>query len=152
MDESHFNAWKYQHPGAGYRSRRQLIWATLLFIGSLLAIKLWPLALALFAASLVCLLISSKKILVGSRYLICGSEIVYFANLARLDRYDTLGTLRLTSHDQACFVLEREKFPTNARKADKISRNKAAKFAKVADRIVAQVRAANPAAMIEYHC
>lgn len=151
MDESRFSTWKYQYRGPGYRSRARKILAGALLLGALLALREPPLAIFLFVAFLVVLLTPSRKILVGPRYLLCGSEIVYFANIDRVDRDEVDGTLRLGGSDSLSFVLERDKFPSNARKEDKIRRNRAAKFAKVADRIVAQVRAANPAAEIRVH-
>ncbi len=153
MDESRFAAWKYQHPGAGYRSRQRLLWAAALFIASLFfASKLWPLAIVLFIASLITVLTSTRKILVGTRYLICGSEIVYFANVERVDRDDVAGILRLTGNDGRSLLIDRDKFPTNARKAHKILNNKLAKFTKVAERIITHVQAANPAADIQVRC
>lgn len=153
MSESRLNAWKYQHAGAASRSRRHRWLAGGLLVGSLLALKWPPLALFLFVASVIVFLLSAtKKILVGGRYLICGSEIVYFANVARVERNDVAGTLALHSPNGRSLLIERDKFPSNARKADKIRKNKAAKFAKVAERIITHVQAANPAADIEVHC
>lgn len=152
MDESRFSAWKYQYRGPGYRSRARKLWAAALLLAGLLAYSIPPLAIFLFVAFLMVLLSPSRKILVGPRYLLCGGEIVYFANIDRVDRDDSAGTLRLTGADGRGFVLERDKFPSAARKADKIRRNQAAKFAKVADQVVGRVRAAAPAAVIEYHC
>lgn len=151
MDESRFSAWKYRHPGPGYRSRARKLWAAALLLAGLLAYSIPPLAIFLFVGFLL-LLKPSRKILLGPRYLLCGGEIVYFANIDRVDRDDIAGTLRLTGADGRGFVLERDKFPSAARKTDKIRRNQAAKFAKVAEQVVGRVRAAAPAAVIEYHC
>ena len=41
-------------------------------------------------------------------------------------------------------MLERDKFPTGARKADKIKKNKAAKFDKVSSKIIEKVKKAAP--------
>lgn len=151
MDESRFSAWKYQYRGPGYRSRARKLWAAALLLAGLLAYSIPPLAIFLFVSFLL-LLKPSRKILLGPRYLLCGGEIVYFANIDRVDRDDIAGTLRLTGADGRGFVLERDKFPSAARKTDKIRRNQAAKFAKVAEQVVGRVRAAAPAAVIEYHC
>jgi hypothetical protein len=58
------------------------------------------------------------------------------------------GTLRVQSSNGQNFVLERDKFPTNARKADKIKKNKAVKFDKVADKLIEKVRKAAPGASL----
>ena len=57
--------------------------------------------------------------------------------------------LAKTSHEGPVLRLERDKFPTNARKPDKITRNKATKFEKVSARIVEHVRKAAPATPLE---
>ena len=49
------------------------------------------------------------------------------------------GTLELFGADGPVLRLERDKFPTNARKPDKITRNKATKFEKVSARIIERV-------------
>lgn len=151
MDESRFSSWKYRHAGRGSRSRAQKLLAAALLFGSLLALSEPPLAIFLGIVGLVALFAGSKKLFVGPRYLLCGSEIVYFANVDRVDRDEIAGTLRLSVADGRSFVLERDKFPSNARKEDKIRRNQAAKFAKAAEQVVGRIRAANPAAVIEYH-
>ena len=55
----------------------------------------------------------------------------------------TKGSLHVQSANGQSFVLERDKFPTGARKADKIAKNKAAKFEKVSNKIIEKVRKAN---------
>ena len=152
MDTSRFNTWKYRHDGPGLRQRWQLPLAAIGFIVSLAAISLPFLAFPAFIIALLALFVTSRKILLGSRYLICGGDIIYYANVQRIDRDNVAGRLSLSLPDAVPFTLEREKFPTNARKADKIRRNRDAKFAKVADRIVLHVQAANPAADIRVHC
>lgn len=151
MDESRLTAWKYRHAGPASRSRGQKLLAAALFAGSLLALQLPPLAFFLFAGALLALFAGTRKLLLGPRYLICGGEIVYFANIERVDRDEVAGTLSLAAAGAPPFVLERAKFPTAARKSAKIARNRAAKFAKVAERIVSAVRAANPGVEIHVH-
>ncbi|MGB2881176.1 MAG: hypothetical protein WBC08_05310, partial [Rhodoferax sp.] len=77
-------------------------------------------------------------------YLLCGNSIVYYANVNRLTLSGANGTLRLQSQNGKSFVLERDKFPTGARKADKIKKNKAAKFDKVSSKIIEKVKKAAP--------
>lgn len=149
MDEPRFATWKYAYQGPGIRNRLQPWLAAVAFIAGLFAWKiLIPLAIFLFFVALIALLARSKKLMVGPRYLICGEHIVYFANVARLERNDTLGRLCLVSANGSRLDIERDKFPTNARKADKILRNKAAKFVKVANHLVERVRKASPTADI----
>lgn len=146
MNESRFATWKYNYKGPGYRSRLQYWFAAGFFGASLLARQIWPLAIFLLVVSLLILLVTRKKLLVNARYLICGEQIVYFANVVRVEHDDGAGKLRLVSADGSKLLLERDKFPTNARKADKIARNKAAKFDKVARHLTERVRRASPAA------
>ena len=51
----------------------------------------------------------------------------------------------VTSASGKQFVLERERFPTNARKTGKIAHNRAVKFDKVSAKIVEKVCKASPA-------
>jgi hypothetical protein len=150
MDEPRLASWKYQHNAAGSRSKRQLWLAGILFVACLLTAKpLPPLAVFLLIVTLLVFFNTSKTIMVGPRYLICGEQIVYFANITRVKIDGSKGTLRLTSLDGSALTLERSKFPTNARKADKIKRNQAAKFSKVAKNLSERVRKAAPEAVIE---
>jgi hypothetical protein len=146
MDESRFATWKYEYEGPGTRSRLQYWFAAGFFCGSLLARQIWPLALFLLAISLFILVFTRKTLLINARYLICGEHIVYFANVVRVERDDSAGKLLLVSADGSRLLLERDKFPTNARKTDKIARNKATKFDKVAGHLTERVRRASPAA------
>jgi len=85
-----------------------------------------------------------KPLMIASRYLILGDRIMYFGSVAsaRLDKEKQ--TLTLTARRGAPLVIAADKFPTNARKADKIRVNKGAKFDKVTDRIITRLRAAAP--------
>lgn len=146
MNKSRFATWKYDHKGPGYRSRLQYWFAAGFFGASLIARQILPLAIFLMVISLFILVFTRKKLLVNARYLICGEHIVYFANVVRVERDDSAGKLCLVSADGSKLLLERNKFPTNARKADKIARNRAAKFDKVAKHLTERVRQASPAA------
>lgn len=97
----------------------------------------------------IAMLVSARqqnKIIVSNRYLIAGAEIVYFANVSRLVREER--RLLLTHLGGQVFVLEADRFPSNARKADKIARHQAEKFSRVADRLLAHVRIAAPGAVM----
>lgn len=148
MDESRFTTWKYRHPGPGYQTPARRWWAGGLLLASLPALTLPPLAVILFVAAVLVFFTRPRKLLVSPRYLICGERIVYFANVVRVERDDSAGQLRLTSADNSSVHIERDKFASKARKADKIRRNQAAKFVKVADHLVEHVRKAAPDAAI----
>ena len=152
MDTPRLNTWKYTHDGPGERKRWQTPLAIVLLLGSAISYKLIPLPFFLLVGGLIALFASSKKIQIGPRYLICGPHILYFANIERIERDDVAGRLILASADKLPLIIDREKFPTGARKSDKIKRNRQAKFAKVADRIIMQVQAANPHADIRVQC
>jgi hypothetical protein len=150
MDRTTFATWKYQHAGAGYRHRARVALAAALLVaalvaGTLFADKSMAPAIILFLLALVTYFHSRKVILVGPRYFICGNVIVYYANVTRMALNDGAGTLRLVTASGQNFTLERDNFPTGARKADKITKNKAAKFAKVSANLIAKVQRASPA-------
>jgi hypothetical protein len=84
-----------------------------------------------------------RQLLLGPRYLLCGNAIVYFGNVKRMTLTRSQGKLRLECTNGKAFVLERDKFPTGARKTDKIAKNKAKKFDKVSSKIMEKVRAAS---------
>lgn len=90
----------------------------------------------------------TRTLQLGPRYLLCGQQIVYYGNVKSALLSRAKGTLRVQAHNGQVFVLERDKFPTSARKAEKIRINKAAKFDKVADKIIEKVRQAAPRAEV----
>lgn len=81
-----------------------------------------------------------KTLMVTNRYIIIGENIVYFSNVsnARLNRQAE--TLEIISGKGKSMVVSSAKFPTNARKPDKIKLNRSNKFNKIADRIVARLK------------
>lgn len=111
---------------------------------------------ALTVAVVVLAVVSARGLPRGSRigmsrrYLVCGGEIVYFANVisATMDRHH--GVLRLVCADQRVFELRRQGFTTNARKPHKIEQNLQAKFGRVSGRILTRVRDTSPDAQITY--
>jgi len=150
MTPTEFAQFKYQHADAAVRSVARL-WFMGISLGVgliLLSMRSVPLPLALFAMAVpaVAWFSASRHLLLGPRYLLCGKAIVYYANVKHLSLSRTSGTLRVQSNNGQSFVLERDKFPTAARKAAKIKKNKAAKFDKVADKIIEKVRKAAPGA------
>ncbi len=89
-----------------------------------------------------------KPLLIASRYLILGDRIIYFGSVSRARLDKEKQSLTLTPKRGAPLVIAADKFPTNARKPDKIRVNRGAKFDKVAERIITRLRAAAPDAEI----
>lgn len=138
--------WKYKGgaplpPGP---LRQGLFYATLL-LALAVSILAFPGGLLVFAIPLLIRFAVPRELLIGPRYLLCGSDIVYFGNVDKVVLDEARGRMTLISGARPCFVLEREKFPTNARKSDKIAANKAAKFAKVSAKLLERIRQASPA-------
>jgi hypothetical protein len=147
MDATKFATWKYQHTGAGFRNPKQRIFAAILLLGALIAqfrFHALPASIPLCIMGLIAFFYSAKKIFLGPRYLICGSSIVYYNNVVRLALDEDAGNLLLVTAADQSFTLERDKFPTGARKADKIIKNKAAKFTKVSQNLIGKVLRASP--------
>lgn len=157
--------WKYQHEYSDQHSMKPVIIRALLcvclvplvgYAGSKLVLRLDASdALGVTGAAVVLSLVLTrslsrpvKRISVGPRYLICGTRIVYFANVTAANVDAPSGRLRLALAAGPEFQLEQRKFPTKARKQHKIALNTAAKFQKVTDRILAGVRRAAPQAPI----
>lgn len=148
MTPTEFALFKYQHADAATRSPARR-WFCGISLGVALLLILtrsidFPFSLLTLLVPVLAWATASKHLLLGPRYLLCGQTIVYYGNVKRLTLSRATGTLRVQAHNGKTFLLEREKFPTNARKADKIQKNKAAKFDKVADKIMDKVRSANP--------
>lgn len=144
MTPTEFALFKYQHA-----DRADVSPARLRFIYVSLAVAVVA-GLVTFGIGAVLLLVpavayftAGKQLKLGPRYLLCGKSIVYYANVKRVVRSGAKGSLQLQSANGQMFVLERDKFPTSARKADKIAKNKAAKFEKVSNKIIEKVRKAN---------
>ena len=142
-----YPSFKYAHPGLGKISRGRLI-ATLILLFALPVafFTVPPLALPLIIAALLVFFVRPKKLYLGPRYLLCGPDIVYYGNITRLTFSGPEGSLGLQTANGKVFVLDREKFPTHARKPDKVKNNKAAKFAKVSAKIIEKVRMQAPTA------
>lgn len=146
MDQVEFAVFKYRHEGhAGLSRGRRWLFYIGLGVAVVATFADFPAGIAVFFAPLMVYITVAKKLSLGPRYLLCGSNIVYYGNVTRLAMSAVDGKLSVRSANGKTFVLEREKFPTGARKADKIRKNRAAKFDKVAAKIVERVRKASPA-------
>jgi hypothetical protein len=87
---------------------------------------------------------SAKGLFIGPRFLIAGDAIIYYANVSKatLDRQRQI--LTLVSEQGKRLVIEGERFPTNARKAEKIKINKTAKFEKVSEKVLQRLKGVTP--------
>lgn len=147
MEQPEFAVFKYRHAErAGMSRGRRVFFLLSLAAALIVAFFALPVGAVALLLPLIAYFGTARKLSLGTRYLLCGNSIVYYANVARLTLSEAQGTLRVESRNGQVFVLDREKFPTGARKSDKVARNKAAKFGKVAGKIVDKVRKAAPGA------
>jgi len=145
MDLQKFSAFKYQHDGQGsINAKRQWFIRITLGIAALATVLFFPFGGLLLLLPLIAYLSRPKLLYVGPRYLICGDKIVYFGNVNAMALDNSSGTLSLTPANAHRFTLERDKFPTSARKANKIKTNQAAKFEKVSAKLIQKVLKASP--------
>jgi hypothetical protein len=146
MDATRFSVMNYHHDGPRERGRVSRTLSTVLLLAAVaiaalnfphpaMAAALFPLAFWL----VLVLTAGQQRLYLGSRYLLCGARIVYFGTVRQIELDAAAGWMKLVRGDGQSFVLERERFPTGARKTDKIALNKAAKFDKAATRILARV-------------
>ena len=144
MTPTVFSTFKYEHTGRVVRNPKRLRFVYACLGMALLAKIFFPdgVPALLFLSLLGWFDTPRRQLLLGPRYLLCGENIVYYANVKQLTLTTAQGELRLVSANGKSFVLERDKFPTSARKADKISRNKSEKFDKVSAKIIDKVRSA----------
>ena len=139
-----FATFKYQHTDRPARSKPRMLIALACVVAAVPAM-VWvafPVGAVLLVAGLIAWFSAPRKLLLGPRYLLCGNTLVYFGNVKRMNLSSAQGKLRLECANGTTFVLERDKFPTGARKPNKIAKNKAAKFDKVSAKIMEKVRAA----------
>lgn len=143
-----FSLFKYQHTGAAARTRKHWI-----FIGLFVAIGIgvflyarhvFPFGIMAFVIALVIYAAAPKYLMLGSRYLLCGAQIVYYRNVKRIALSKVSGRMVLRLANGEEFVLERDKFPTGARHEPKITNNKTAKFDKVSGKIIEKIRQYQP--------
>lgn len=144
MTPTEFATFQYQHPDPAQPSRPRLIFTAVSLVAALVIAWLaFPPGAVALLVPLIAYFSASKHLLLGPRYLLCGKSIVYYGNVTRLTLSGAQGVLRVRSANGQEFVLERDKFPTSARKAPKIAKNKAVKFDKVSSKIIEKVRQAS---------
>jgi hypothetical protein len=145
MDLKKFSAFKYRHKSKAVVSPARWRFIKVAAVIALIMLFIFiPIALFAGVVALLAYLSAPRMLYVGPRYLICGETILYFNNVIRLELEPEDGTLKLVTANRESFLLEREAFPTNARKAGKIAANKAAKFSKASTRLIAKVMQAVP--------
>lgn len=128
--------------------RRYIIYVSLA-VGALAALLFFPFGALLFLVPLAAWVSAPHCLNIGPRYLVLGREVFYYANARHVVLSQARGTLRLFGDDGPSVTLKRSKLQTNARKPDKIARNKAAKFDKVCALIIERVRLLAPDAIVE---
>ena len=145
-----FALFKYPHGGRPLITpvRLGFIYASLA-AGVLASIVVFPFGAVLLLVPLVARLSAQRYLQIGPRYLLCGDTIVYYGNVRRMVLSRSVGTLALHCASGPPLLLVRDKFPTNARKADKITKNKADKFEKASARIIERVLRAAPGTPLE---
>ncbi len=89
----------------------------------------------------------SKPLVVASRYLILGDQIVYYRSVTRVHLDKGRQTLTISPSKGKPLVISADKFPTSARKIDKIKANQAVKFGKVSGKIIERLNAVVPEAV-----
>ena len=145
MDLPQLSEYKYQHTGRVVLSgKRKRVFFGSLLLAVLVSILFFPFGLVALIAPLLVFLTRPRTLSIGPRYLICGNDIVYFANVTQVELVESTGRLSLQTSSGKTVLIERERFPTNARKTNKIAANKAAKFNKVSAKIMEKVRRATP--------
>lgn len=141
-----FAVFKYKHGSRTAMSPRRCNWVIgALALAAVGTIVFFPGGLALYLVPLLIWLTVPRQLALGPRYLVCGEVIVYYGNVDRIIVDHQAGRLTLVSAGDRRFSIERERFPTGARKTHKIAANKEAKFSKVAGKLIEKIRQASPA-------
>ena len=135
---------KYQHADPVSAGWVWLAWWTILALVAASTFFLGPLGVVLTIVVVILMIkrVRRRSIYLGDRYFVCGNTIAYYRNIKRMELRP--GHLSLHWGEKGTFRLEQDRFPTNARKAEKIAKNKAAKFEKVSQRIVRKVLVDSP--------
>ena len=145
LEQPQLATFKYKHgTRARLTTQRKIFVALCLILAGMLSFVFFPFAIVAGLVSLVVFFTRGRTLAVGPRYLICGDEIIYYANVTQMALNEPLGRLELTLSSGKHFTLEREQFPTGARKTHKIAANQAAKFNKVSSRIIEKIRRTRP--------
>ncbi len=153
MDTSQFSTFKYSHSDPVYRSTLRKVIAAVFFL-----ISGWfffyvsrhvdsgaiPVGVIILFIGLGVYGGVPRNLMIGSRYLLCGQTIIYYANVVRIVLYVNSGELEIYTNKNKKFVLERDKFPTGARHEPKITNNKTEKFNKVSAKLIEKIERVQP--------
>lgn len=145
MNEKFFS-YKYNHGGDAYRSpKRKALCFALAIIALGMNFLFFPFAIPLFIIPAIAWFAAPTMIYIGPRYLICNSTIMYFAEITHTTPFDdamSTGLFVATGQHGRKLAIERDRFPSNARKDHKIRAHREKKFAKLANRIALAAQAA----------
>ena len=146
LEHPQLTTFKYKHGSpVPLTTGRKLFFAVTLMLAAGVSYLDFPDGLVVFVIPFFVFIGRGRFLRLGPRYLVCGDDIVYFANVTQITLQQGEGKLHLKTSSGKSFTLDRDKFPTGARKAAKIAINKAAKFDKVSAKIIDKIRRASPA-------
>lgn len=147
MEQKEFATYGYQIDNSMNKLAGAAIVSVFIAIACSAALSPWFLLLLLLPAGIGVYVKRSgisKPLLIASRYLILGNRIVYYRTISHATLDKAKQTLTMVTGRGRTMVISADKFPTNARKPDKIRINRAAKFDKVTGRIIARLRDSSP--------
>lgn len=146
MSDALFSSFKYKHGERFDLSPRARFGLLALVAAAVFSLGTWPWLAAACAIAAVAVwgldTASQPGLLVGPRFLVCGKAIVYYRDLASVRTLP--GGLVLQPRGQPALRIAADRFPTNARKAVKISINQGKKFDKARGKILQRVRSQAP--------
>jgi hypothetical protein len=149
MAAKEFPEYKYE---SGVKSGRGLtifIIIALSFAILIAGVSLSPIILILFVIPIYLAVRNAQSgnpdiIYITDRYLIVGNKVIYFSNIneSKLDKEKSIMTI--STVDGNTIQIGASHFPTNARKPEKIAKNKKDKFIKATERISARLKELSP--------
>lgn len=80
-----------------------------------------------------------KKMYLGVRRIVCGNSVLYYGNISRVVVHRDAGWMVLESATGSSLRIVEDKFPTSARKPEKIKKNRSEKFNRVVEKVLARV-------------
>lgn len=87
----------------------------------------------------------NNKILITDRCVIIGEKVIYYNNLARASiNHNDSSIFDIVTKNRKHYVIETDRFPTNARKSWKIEKNKKNKFEKITNKILENIAKCAP--------
>lgn len=146
LEQPQLAVFKYKHgERTGLSGKRMTVFFVTLILAMIVAKLFFPFGVPALFIPLAVFFGGKKTLSIGPRYLICGNQIVYYANVTQLKLFEAEGRLSLQMANGNVVSIDRKKFPSNARKEHKVAANKAAKFNRVTAKIIEKVRRVSPA-------